>query len=427
MNLASGFKSAEILSRLPNNLDELADETGAIKRRRHLIGGDQLLWLALEFAGLPTSFRRLSAKLQRDCGLMLNDTSIRYRLKNSVLFLTEVLMHVLFGAARDLKAKGITRRICLQDATTLSGPGSKGTDWRLHTVYVVGQGFAQVHITDASVGESLKHCDYSPNDIVIADQGLGTAKNIHHVRKVGAHTLLRVYLKNLRLNDETGKVLQVDDLLNDADKGISSRNVLVPLGRDNVAGRLLIFPLPAEKAARNRQKLTARASRKQNKVTPQALRLAGYFAAFTTVSEQDLPDAQVVEVYRFRWQIELFFKRCKSIAGLDKLAARKPEVARAFILGKLIIMALVERASAVLEHELRSGTTPKELSLWRMTTLCYDDMITALRDVADRQERNEIAGLKAIGDRHRKRRCQILQMHAFNTMLNSTFPRNAEY
>jgi hypothetical protein len=409
-----------ILRRLPQNLDQLATETGAIKRRRRVTGGEQLLWLALMFAGLPLSFRTLSAKIQRDYGCQLNDTSIRYRVKNAATFLMEVLNHVLFGAARELQTMGIRRRVCLQDASTVSAPGSKGTDWRLHTEYVLGQGLAQVELTDSSVGESLRHSEYKPGDIVVADQGLGTAANIHHVHNVGAYCLVRVYLKNLRLTDPHGKRLEVSELLDEADRGITSRAACVPLkGHPSVQGRLLISVLPPETAARKRQKLKARASRNGYRTSELALRLAGYFVVFTTAPQEDLSDAQAMELYRLRWQIELFFKRCKSIAGLDQLAAKTPDVARAYILAKLIIMALIDRESIRVEEELRTGTLPIELSTWRVTTLCYDDLMSALREVAARQDRNEIAGLKPLTIGLRKRRTAAIKIYEFNRQLNS--------
>ena len=407
-----------ILRRLPKNLDELAKETGAIKRRRNLRGGDQLLWLALTYAGMPESFRGLSAMAQR-IGCHLNDTSIRRRLSCAVDFLTEVLNLVLFGAGQDAKNKGIARRICLQDATTVSAPGSKGTDWRLHTVFVLGQGLAHVEITDATVGENLRHGEYNEGDVVVADQGLATAQSIHHVRSVGAHCVVRAYLKNMRVLDEAGDRLETNVLLDRADQGITSHAVLVPLkGHQSVRGRLLVYRLPPEQAARNRQKLRQKASRKQNNVGEMGLRLAGYFVLFTTVPEADLSDEDAAKLYRLRWQIELFFKRCKSIAGLDKLAAKTPDVARAYLLAKLIIVALTERASMLVEDELRNGSLDPRLSAWRLHTICREDLMVALRQVGDRHEGDHVARLRAHSDGPRKRETAAALIEIFNRRFN---------
>ncbi len=44
-----------------------------------------------------------------------------------------------------------------------------------------------------------------------------------------------------------------------------------------------------------------------------------------------------------RWQIELLFKRCKSILNLDKLEAQDPALVHTFCLGKVIEAAVIER------------------------------------------------------------------------------------
>jgi hypothetical protein len=60
-----------------------------------------------------------------------------------------------------------------------------------------------------------------------------------------------------------------------------------------------------------------------------------------------LPDsftsAVVLEFYRLRWQIELVFKRMKSIMGLGHLPKADPVSCRAWLHGKLFVALLVER------------------------------------------------------------------------------------
>ncbi|MDX8500664.1 transposase [Mesorhizobium sp. VK4C] len=57
------------------------------------------------------------------------------------------------------------------------------------------------------------------------------------------------------------------------------------------------------------------------------------------------PPVDVLTLYRFRWQLELAFKRMKSLTGLDALAAKKPELARARIYARLIIFLIAERSA----------------------------------------------------------------------------------
>jgi len=52
----------------------------------------------------------------------------------------------------------------------------------------------------------------------------------------------------------------------------------------------------------------------------------------------------VLNIYRYRWQVELVFKRLKSLLELGEVPKQKEESARAWMQGKIITAMLVERA-----------------------------------------------------------------------------------
>ncbi len=56
-----------------------------------------------------------------------------------------------------------------------------------------------------------------------------------------------------------------------------------------------------------------RASRKQHKPDPRGLIAAEYMILATSLEEEAFPAAEVLAVYHLRWQIELAFKRLKSL------------------------------------------------------------------------------------------------------------------
>jgi IS4 transposase len=63
---------------------------------------------------------------------------------------------------------------------------------------------------------------------------------------------------------------------------------------------------------------------------------------FTTLPEELMKPAGVLELYRFRWQIELAFKRMKRLLRLGRLPHKDPLVAKSWILAKLVISLLLE-------------------------------------------------------------------------------------
>src|SRR5205823_7729746 len=75
------------------------------------------------------------------------------------------------------------------------------------------------------------------------------------------------------------------------------------------------------------------------------LEAAEYCFVFTTVAAARLSAEAVLELYRFRWQIELAFKRMKSLLQLDEMAAQDDALCRTFLYVKLLATLLVEELS----------------------------------------------------------------------------------
>jgi len=63
----------------------------------------------------------------------------------------------------------------------------------------------------------------------------------------------------------------------------------------------------------------------------------------TTLDAAELPALQVMALYRLRWQIELLFKRLKSLLHLDTLPSRQGPTAKSWMLARLIAAALAQR------------------------------------------------------------------------------------
>jgi Transposase DDE domain len=91
------------------------------------------------------------------------------------------------------------------------------------------------------------------------------------------------------------------------------------------------------------RKLKQRAVRKQQALREVTLEQSGWIVVLTTVGEDVLSAHEVLEWYRVRWQIELAFKRLKSLGDVGHLPKRDPASSRAWVYGKLLIALLSEK------------------------------------------------------------------------------------
>src|ERR1019366_729616 len=109
-----------------------------------------------------------------------------------------------------------------------------------------------------------------------------------------------------------------------------------------IRGRLIVVRRSRQATEYARKKLRQEASKKQKSVSAEALEAAEYFFLWTTLPKSWMRKT-ILQLYRCRWQIELAFKRMKSIMGLGHLPRKDPESCRAWLHGKLFTSLLVER------------------------------------------------------------------------------------
>ena len=109
-----------------------------------------------------------------------------------------------------------------------------------------------------------------------------------------------------------------------------------------LSARLIVVRKSREAAERERRKARAEAKSKGNQVTERTLKAAAFTFLLTTLEESKASDVALAELYRVRWQIELAFKRLKSLMGLDSLRAKDPLLVRTYLLAKMIAAVLME-------------------------------------------------------------------------------------
>jgi len=83
-------------------------------------------------------------------------------------------------------------------------------------------------------------------------------------------------------------------------------------------------------------------SRKSETVYPRSLEAASLIILLTSTTEAQLAAVQALELYRFRWQIELVFKRLKGLIGLGNMPAKDVGLARSLLYAKLLAALILD-------------------------------------------------------------------------------------
>ena len=328
---------------LPKGWKEMARSTGALRRARDIPDAESLLRLLLMHVANGYSLAETAARAGQ-LGMKLSAVAVFKRLRASEEWL-RWLAEQQRGRQR-LAVESQGRPVRAVDATTVSEPGSTGTDWRVH--YVVNLANLQCDFFELTGvdegGETLRRIPIQVGDIMMGDRIYATPVGVAHVKAAQADIVVRLNRQSLPLFD-TGEnhlnVLRVFRKMKVGQIQQWTTRVKHPTG-GWVPGRLIALKRSAEATRLARRRLEINASKKQKKVSPESWEAAHYFFVWTTLGDGFSAPA-VLELYRLRWQIELAFKRMKSIMGLGHLPKKDPASARAWLHGKIFASLLVER------------------------------------------------------------------------------------
>jgi hypothetical protein len=212
------------------------------------------------------------------------------------------------------------RRLLVVDATVLTGPGSKGVDFRAHVLYDPYRAIpCGVDVTTAKGGETFARHNLRPGDLVIGDRGYGHFRGFIAALRMKADVLVRVEPGQMKLTTLTGERTHLKELAQEVPVTGSESFDLVWHGPERDCRKVRIIGTRTQKG--------------------EVCWLA------TNLNSKELPSARAAELYGIRWQIELLFKRLKSLLDLDELRSREGPTAKAFIYAKLITAFLALRFS----------------------------------------------------------------------------------
>ena len=342
-DLVSRMGSAE-------ELEASAKASGALLRRREIKSAEDLLRLVLAYGPCGKSLRETAAWAQTTGLGELSDVAVLKRLRGCATWLEGLVGNLL---AKRLGCVGLTggRAVRLVDSTTISERGSDRADWRLHCCYDPRIGrCVDCELTTAKVGEHLRRVKVAADEIWLGDRNYAKGDGLHHVLQAGADFAVRISWNSLSLRTRHGQPFDLAGRLERLGKARPAQWQAIAHTPDGktVPVRVLVRRKSPEAIKREIKRITDKAARRgrtrrSGKPDPRSLIAAQYTIVATSLDE---PANQVFELYALRWQIEIAFKRLKSLLHIDRLEAKDPELVRTWILAHIIAALLIEDHAA---------------------------------------------------------------------------------
>jgi hypothetical protein len=254
-------------------------------------------------------------------------------------------------------------RLRALDGTSICQPGADRTTWRLHVGYDLATGqIDQLALTDVHGAENLQRLTYAPGDIVLGDRCYARPRDLRPVIEAGADFIVRTGWNSLRLLQPDGEPFDLFAALAAQAEQESEMRVRVHEGTTGAVPpeplivRLVVRRKDPEQAQAEQKRLLKDARKRGKQPDPRSLEAAKYILILSSLPADTFSTADVLALYRFRWQIELAFKRMKSLAGLAELPAKKPQLAQAWIYARLIAVLLAEQIAGQVPDSPPSGS-----------------------------------------------------------------------
>jgi hypothetical protein len=327
---------------LPADWEAGARQCGALRRCRNVKSAEILLRLIFLHVAGGLSLRQTAVRARAFGWASLSDVALLKRLRASANWLESLCL----GLSRPwdwpagLAVGG--RRWRIVDATTAQEPGATGIDWRVHYVVQLPALTCDfVAVTDVRGGETLCRIPVQAGDVVLGDRGYSHRAGVAWVLAQGGDVIVRHQGANFPLLNRQGEAFDLLAALRGL-QGHQPGTWAVQFEWEDRRWAVWLHAVRKSAAAAQQAKEELRRERGAG-LQPQTLELAEYVVVLTSLNPRVATARQVLALYQGRWQIELVFKRLKSLLGVGELAKYDPDSARAWLQAKLLTALLLER------------------------------------------------------------------------------------
>lgn len=337
-----------LVSLLPPDWEPQASRSGAIARLRGFDSTEALLRTLLLHVGKGYSMRETAVQARLAGVADVSDVTILNRLRQAEAWWHDLCQSLLRERGVAFPEVPAQRQVRVLDGTLVKEPGRTGSLWRIHySLRLPGLLCDHLSVTSTrgkGTAETLHRFPAAPGDLVLADRAFCTPAGVEKLGQQQADIIVRWRSTTLPLYMPDGRPFDLLTALRVIESDQPMEWAIAIRGLHQlIPGRICALRKSAESTAKAQRKIQRKAQQGGPKTKPETLEFAAYVIVFTTVPKAELSTSQVLAWYRCRWQIELVFKRMKSLAQLGHLPKHGDASSRAWLYGKLLVVLLTEK------------------------------------------------------------------------------------
>ncbi len=339
----------DFVSLFPPQTAKIAENLGVMKGARQdkdLFNAMRVLLMHLS-SDLSLKETAVRGKIAGICSM--SAVALHFRLIKFGPFFKELCRVLLEQSYQS----SIGDKLKIIDATDIREPGPTGSTYRLHTEFslpslcIDAMKLTTMH--GKGNGESFCHFEVKKGDILFGDRAYSRIGGISYVVENEGQVIVRYNYGTLPVFQPDGKRFNLagalETLKEEGDSASWSCEIKDSESGKVIKGRLCAVRKTEEDIQKAHRKSTRASKKNGYTVRELTLLVNEYIIVFTTLPEKEFPLSKVLELYRWRWQVELVFKRLKSLLQLGCLPKTTGESAFAWLYGKMFLALLIEKIS----------------------------------------------------------------------------------
>jgi hypothetical protein len=311
-------------------------ESGFVKRRSKLTATGFTETMVLGVLDQPEATLNELVQIRAKIGIEISEPGLHSRINDEGVALLKGLLDISlkqFAAHSGVPADVLVQfsRVDILDSTQITLPktladhfagyNSPGTDAalkiQLSLDYLQGR-LNALHLGAGRVPD--QNCDLAaqlatPDSLQLFDMGYAVLERLRRIDEQQAYFLTPLKTRtNVYAHRDAAQPLDLAAWLTaqaQAGNTVIDQGVFVG-EEERLPVRLVAYRLPQAKVDQRRRQAHHNARKKGRQVTHRHLQLLAWGLMITNVPVEKLASEALLTLYRVRWQIELFFKLCKS-------------------------------------------------------------------------------------------------------------------
>lgn len=311
-------------SRIRNTIIRAIRNNAIIQRKRIIKEAAVLVDAAYLYIIRKLSYQRLSDEMACRYGIRMSDTAWKKQLRKIAGIFQDVVAQHMQKCLTESSSK--TQQTLLNypqvyaaDATDVPQEGRQNIVMRIHTqLSLSNHAGVRVKLTDNHTAENISLLPIEAQSLYLADRAYGKARQLAHLIDNQADFVIRITPNRLKVyaDKECRQRIDFCSLLSESISSFSF-SAFFRYGGSTYPIRVVGEKLPEEKQNDAERRVRKKAAKNRSTLRTSTILFSKWLIVVSTVAES-VADREILATYRQRWQIELLFKRCKTLLGLKK-------------------------------------------------------------------------------------------------------------